>query len=450
MNIIIIGAGKVGEELCISLAHEGHDVVLIEQDTRRLDQLINMADITGINGNGAIYNTQMEAGVDHCDVFIAVSLHDETNIIAAITAKKAGAKYTVARVRDPEFSQQLNFVRESLGINLMINPELEAARDIARVIQFPSVLGVEQFDNGRVNIVEVRLAANSSLVGLKLRNLREHGVNILVCIIQRGQEVIIPTGDTVIMADDHLHVTGTFENLNTFYLAAKSFRQRLNSALIIGGGRITRYLLPRLLRLKMRLKVIEVAPDKADHLAAEFPDVEVVCGDGTDQSFLREERIANYDAVIALTGIDEENMLLSLYAGQAGVTKLITKVNRTDLLKVIDCVNLGSVVTPRRMIADIIIRVVRALENSQGSNVEALYRMVDNQVEAMLFQVKEESQVVQIPLKDMKTKEGLLLAFIVRQDKLIFPGGIDVILPGDRVAVVTTQHNFDDLDDILA
>lgn len=449
MKIVIIGAGKVGEELCRQLSRDGHDIVLIEQDSRRLEQLINMADITGVQGNGAVYRKQLEAGVDKCDVFIAVSPNDETNIIAAITAKKIGAKYTVARVRDPDFSEQMSFVRESLGINLMINPEMEAARDIARIIQFRSVLGIEQFDNGRVNIVEVRVTEKSTLIGKKIKDLRESSREMLICIIQRGEQVIIPTGEDEIIAGDHIHITGTFEELNKIYVAAGSYKHKLSSALIVGGGRITRYLLPRLLRLKMRIKVIEVDPVEADELSVDFPDVEVVCGDGTDQAFLREERMANYDVVISLTGIDEENMLLSLYAGNQGVKKIVTKVNRTDLLKVLDCINLGSTITPRRLIANIISRFVRALQNSEGSNIEALYRLADNRAEALLFHVHEDSAVTRIPLKNLNLKKHLLVVFIVRKSKLIFPDGQDMILPDDRVAVVTTNHNFDDIDDIL-
>lgn len=449
MNIVIVGAGKVGEELIRSLAKEKHDIVLIEKDGRKLNQLISIADINGIHGNGAIFKTQLEAGVDHCDVFIAVTHSDETNIIAAITARKAGAAKTIARVRDPEFSLQMGFVRETLGITLMINPELEAATDIARILQFPFVLDVEQFMNGRVNLIEVRLGPDSNLIGQSLSEIKASGHNILVCIIQRGDEIIIPRGDAILQQGDQIHVTGNSEDLMHLFASDKSVKQRLTSALIIGGGRITHYLLPMLLKMRMRVKVIEVDPESADILASDFPEVEIICGDGTNQSFLREERMTSYDTVISLTGIDEENLLLSLFARQQGVPKVITKVNRTDLLKVIDCSNLGSIITPRRLVADNIIRFVRAMENSQASNVEALYRLADKRVETLLFHVTYDSKSVRIPLMDIKLKPRLLIAFIVRKGKLIFPGGRDVIMPDDRVAVVTTQENISDIDDIL-
>jgi trk system potassium uptake protein TrkA len=450
MNIVIIGAGKVGEELTRALAKEGHNVVLIEKDARKLEQLISAADITGVHGNGAIYKTQLEAGVDHCDIFIAVSQSDETNIIAAITARKAGAEKTIARVRDPEFSLQMGFVRESLGISLMINPELEAATDISRILQFPFVLDIEQFMNGRVNIIEVQIPETSRLAGMSLRDLKTDGNHVLVCIIERGDQVIIPGGDTTIMAGDRVHVTGKNQSLTKLFAPNREARQRLSSALIIGGGKLTHYLLPMLLKMRMRIKVIEVEPEIADNLAADFPEAEVICGDGTNQSFLREERMSSYDTVISLTGIDEENLLLSLFAKQQGVPKVITKVNRTDLLKVIDCSNLGSVVTPRRLVADNIIRFVRAMENSQASNVEALYRLADNRVETLLFHVTYDSKALRIPIMDIKLKPGLLIAFIARKGKVIFPSGRDVIMPDDRVAIVTTQQNIRDIDDILS
>ena len=449
MKIVIIGAGKVGEELCVCLAREGHDIVLIEKSPQRLEQLINMADITGVTGNGAIYDTQLEAGVDKCDVFIAVSPHDETNIIGAITAKKIGAKYTIARVRDPEFSSQLNFVRESLGITMMVNPEKEAADEILRIIEFPSALGIERFDNGRVNIVEVRVGEGSPLDGVKVRDLHDWGTKLVVCVINRNDEIIIPEGDTEIRAGDHIHVTGMFKDLDKLYVSTKSYKQRLDSALIVGGGKITQYLLPRLVRLRMKIKVIEVDSKKADKLAETFPTIDVLCGDGTEQAFLRQEGLKNYDTSIALTQIDEENLLMSIFAKQQGVKKTICKVNRTDLLKVVDDTDLDSVITPRRLIADIILRFVRARQNSDGSNVDALYRLEDNRAEAVQFNVLHDSKVCHTPLEELSLLKDLIVAFIIRHGDIIFPGGKDFILPGDRVVVVTTKNNLQDINDIL-
>lgn len=417
---------------------------------RRLDQLISAADITGIAGNGVLYDTQLEAGVDSCDVFIAVSLHDESNIIGAITAKKIGAKYTIARVRDPEFSSQINFVRESLGITLLINPELVAASEIAEIIEFPSALGIERFDNGRVKIVEVKIAEDSPLAGKTVKQLREEYPDIIVCVINSGGNICIPNGDTAIQTGDHIHITGLLKDIDRFYVNAKSFKKRLHSALIVGGGRITHYLLPRLTALKMRLKVVEKDPEMADSIAAEFPDVDVVLGDGTEQAFLKEEGLGNYDALIALTGVDEENLLLSIFAAQQGVKKTICKVNRVDLLDVIKHEDIDSVITPSRLIADSIIRFVRARKSAKGSDVDALYRLENNRVEALQFHVLNESKVKDIPLQELKLLNNLIVAFIIRNGKAIFPSGTDAIANNDRVIVVTTHHNLRDIDDILA
>lgn len=450
MKIVIMGAGKVGEELCVSLAQERHDIVLIEIDSQRLNQLISIADITGLTGNGTLHSVQMEAGVETCDVFIAVSQNDETNIIGALTAKTIGAKYTIARVRNPEYSSQLDFVRDSMGISLLINPELEGANEIIRNLEFPSALGIERFNNGRINIVEVRIAEGSSLIGVKVVNLRKTYKNTIFCVINRNGEIIIPGRETEFEAGDHVHVTGTLQELDKIYIAAKSFKRRLNSVLIIGGGRITQYVLRQLLRMNMTLKVIESDAEVADNLANEFPSVDVICGDGTEQSFLREERISNFDAVVALTGVDEENLMLSIYAKQQGAKKTICKVNRTDLLKVICHPEIDTIITPRHLISDIIVRFVRARQNSLGSNIDALYRLEDNRVEALQFQVTQGSKVINTPIKALKTIGNLVVAFIARQGQVIFPSGDDIIIPGDRVVIVTTHRNLDDLDDILA
>ncbi len=449
MKIVIIGAGKVGEELCVSLAAEDNDIVLIEKNPRRLEQLIKMADITGVVGNGAIYDTQVEAGVEECDLFIAVSPSDETNIIGAITAKKIGAKQTIARVRDPEFSSQMDFVKTSMGITLMINPEQEAADEIVRMIEFPSALGIERFENGRANVVEVQILPDGPLIGVKINELRKAHPNIMVCAVNRQDDIIIPKGDFEIEAGDHLHVAGTLGDLDKIYIAAKSYRKRLRSALIIGGGKITSYLLERFQKINIHVKVIEVDPEKAEALAGDFPAYEIICGDGTDQAFLREEGLVNYDAVIALTNNDEENLLLSIFAMQQGIKKNICKVNRTDLLKVIGDLGIDSIVTPRRLIADMIIRFVRAKQNSEGSSVDALFRLEDNRVEALLFHITKESKVINMPISEMQFIDDLVVPFIFRGKKTIFPTGNDMILAGDRIAVVTTHPNLRDIDDIL-
>lgn len=452
MNIVIVGAGKVGELLCTSLSQENHNITLIEQSERRLEKLINMSDVTGIHGNGAILEHQMEAGVEQCDIFIAVTPNDETNIIAAITAKKVGARYTIARVRSPEYSMQMQFLRESLGINTMINPELEASRDIARMMRFPNAHHVDYFEHGRVNVIEVLLSPQSDLIGQSLIEIGQRFANILVCAVNREEDAFIPVGSTTLQAGDHLYLTGAEEEMQRFstLAQAKQRERQIKNALIIGGGRLTRYLLPRLDKLGIRSKVIEVAELQARSLATLFPQCEVISGDGTSQAFLREERISQHDVVISLTGIDEENLLISIFAAKQNVPKTITKVNRTDLLKVLDNTGLQAIVTPRKIIANHIVRLVRSLANSDGSNLEAFYRIADDKAEILQFRISEDCKATEQTLAELTTKPGVIIACIIREGRFIYPRGHNRIKVGDEVILVTTSPNVHCIDDILS
>lgn len=450
MKIVIAGAGKVGEVLCRELCFEDHEITLIELNEKRLDHMIGMYDLTGVHGSGSLAVVQREADVPECDIFIAVTPDDETNLIAAITAKNLGARYVIARVRSPEYSKQMAFLRESLGISIMINPELEAAREVMRGMRFPEALSVESFAHGLVNIVEYVLPEDSELAGLKLREVgRKHG-DVLICMIIRDEDIIIPHGLTTLEAGDHLFITGRDSEIHRFMSLGGNGNRRIKSALVIGGGRITRYLLPRLEKYHIRTKVIEVNEDVAEQLAADFPRVEVILNDGTSQSVLHEENAEHYDAVIAVTGVDEENILINLYAAHVGVRKTVTKVNRTDLLTVLKDTGLKSILTPYRIIANQIVRLVRSMANSEGSNIEAFYSLAGGKVEVLQFRVAEGNQVSDIPLVDLNTKQGLLIACIARGDEVIYPRGDTCIQLGDEIVIFSTHPRFDDVNDILA
>lgn len=449
MKIVIVGAGKVGEVLCRELCYENHEITLIELNEKRLNSMIGMCDISGILGSGALEANQREAGVHNCDIFIAVMPNDDTNLIAAITAKMIGARYVIARVRSPEYSKQMAFLRESLGITVMINPELEAAREIMSGMRFPDALSVEHFAHGLVNIVEYILPENSDLANQQLRDVRRQHGDVLICMIMRDDDIIIPDGSTKLEVGDHLFVTGQDVEISCFTSWSNNKHQRIKSALIIGGGRITRYLLPRLEELRIRTKVIEVDEEIAEQLAADFPKVVVVNSDGTNQAILHEESVENYDAVIAVTGIDEENILISIYAAHVGVNKTVTKVNRTDLLNVLKNAGLKTILTPYRIISNQIVRFVRSLTNSEGSNIEAFYGLADGRVEILQFRVSEGNQVSDIPLADLNIKPGLLIACIVRGRDIIYPRGESCIHLGDEIIIVTTHPRFDDVNDIL-
>jgi trk system potassium uptake protein TrkA len=304
MKIVICGLGKVGEVLSRDLSREQQDVITIDQDEQRLRDLIMAVDVTGVVGGGSFLNIQMEAGVNEADVFIAVTPDDETNIMAAITAKTIGAKYVIARVRSPEYFRQIDFMRESLGIDMLINPDLEAAREIKNIMIFPSALSVEHFGGGKIFIVEAEVEAGSVLVGKSLKEIGRGYGNVLVGVVESGDNIFIPDGNYVVEADDHLFISGEPEEILLFLRTIRGAIEKPKSALIVGGGRITRYLLSMLKTQKTRLKVIEYDEKVADKLATRYPEVEIVCADGTDQDILREERLANYDYVIALTGID--------------------------------------------------------------------------------------------------------------------------------------------------
>lgn len=451
MKIVICGAGKIGETLCYQLEDENHDIVLIDANESRMENLINNADITGICGNATLYDTQHDAGVDTCDVFIAVMPSDESNLIASITAKALGAKWIIARVRDPEYTKQLEFFHNKLGIDFIINPELETARDLVRMIQFPQAISVEHFHRGKINIVSINVDEGGILDGLSLIDFRRQFPQILVCIINRNNDVIIPKGHDVLTANDNIYLTGELTALNKLFSTIDHRNKRIRSVLIVGAGRITRYMIPRLLRSSgIHIKVIENNPERCRLIAGEFPKVEVINGDGTDQKILVEERAPQHDALIGLTGIDEENIILAIYGNRNNLKKTIAKVNRINLLRVLDLENKLSTVAPHQIITDKIIRFVRSMKDSEHANMENLYRLAEGRVEMIQFRANEDCQVLDKPLKDLRLHPNTLVVLIARGEEFIAPTGNDVIVSGDTVLVVTTSHGFSQLDDILA
>lgn len=449
MDIVIVGGGKVGEELCYDLAQEGHDIVLIEKNPDRLEFLIDQADIRGVMGNGAVYQLQLEAGVPKCDLFIAATPLDETNLISAITAKRIGAKYVIARVRQPEYMEQMHFLRESMGITLTINPEMEAAKDIVRNLQYPNALDVEPIANGKSQIVQFLVPKGSDYEGKNLAFIRKRHPHILICVREREGDVRIPTGDMTVEGGDIIHVIGENSAIRRFYNALRVGIKKIHSVLIVGAGKITRYLLPELLRLGFRAKVIDSNLAICNDFATDFPEVEVVHGDGTNQAFLREERVSLYDALVSLVPIDEENILLSLFGTQQGVLKTITKVNRTDLVKVIEQFNLGTVITPRLLVANTIIRFVRSLQSSKDTKIDSFVRLAGNRVEGVTFTIVDDCKATDIPIKFMVLKDNLMIAMIKRGAELLFPSGEDRLLVGDQVLILSMDQILSDIDDIL-
>lgn len=447
MKIVVVGAGKVGSLLCEDLSNEGHDIILIEKDEFELNVLIDKLDITGVIGNGADIDVLSEVGMKDTDVFIAVTQKDEINLLASVIAKKMGASNSIVRVRNTEYNEHLEFMKDSLGITLMINPDHQAAFDIVQTLQYPAAYNVESFASNRVNLVEFVIEQDSKLLNLPLSEFRHIYGNVLVGVILRKEEVIIPDGSFVIQEGDHIYVTGNQKDMRNFGLNIFE-NNKVKKVFIIGGGNITFYLCQYFEKMKIHVKVIENNPKAAQALAQRFDKFEIILGDGTNQDFLLHQGIEHYDALISLTGIDEENILISMFAHQQELSRIITKVNRTDLLKIVGDVGLQTIITPKSIVADHIISMVRALYNSQGSNVEALYRFIGNRVEALQFKVNSKSKVINTPLKDLKTKQNLLIAYIIRGNKLFFPTGNDSIYPNDSVIVIS-KTTLSDLDDIL-
>ena len=448
-KIVIAGAGVVGESLCSELSAEGNDVILIEKVEKILNRLVETYDITGLVGNGASYETLLEAGTDTADIFIAATESDELNIISSIIAKKLGTKFTIARVRNPEYSSNMQFVREGLGISLMINPEQETAKSIANKLMFPVALSVENFFGQRAGFISIRVQKDNFLNGMQLKELEFSSKDkVIICTVRRGEDVFIPSGDFTILEGDIVHIAGSKEAVHKFYDKIEKSNLKIDSALLVGGGTISHYLIGKLLENKIKVKVIENNKERAEKLSESYPKAIVIRGDEADQEFLMQEGINNYDSTVILTDSDEENTVITMFVNSITNSKLITKMNRTLMLSILEKNTRTSTVVPKKVISDMIISVVRSKTNMRGSTMSFLYRL-ESQVEFITFEINKNSRAIDISLKDLKIKKGTLIASILRDGKMIFPGGNDAIKINDSVMVVTTASSIEDFDDIL-
>ena len=450
MKIVIIGAGKVGELLCSDLSLEGNDIILVEQDAKILEKILANNDIMGFVGNGVSYDTQMEAEVPKADVFIAVTEKDEINIIASVIAKKLGAKYTIARVRSTDYSSQLEFMTDSLGIDLVINPELEAAKDIKQNIDFPDALNVESFLDGRLKLVEFQIDEDSPIAGVSLFDFKQkYFPHLLVCIIKREDKVIIPSGNNFIKAGDRIYITGSNSEIIKFQDALGKNNKKIKSAFIIGAGIISHYLVQEFLKDKIQVKIVELNPKKANKFSEYLPQATIINADGSNVDVLKEENFKNYDSCISITGIDEVNMFISIYAKKIGIKKIITKLNKLSFVDILGENSFQSIITPKKIIADNIVKVVRSIASKKKNLIENLYRLENNKVEAVELLINSKSKVSNIPLKDLKIKKNLIIAYIIRNNVAIFPKGTDMIKEGDRVIIITAESFFDDINHII-
>lgn len=451
MKIIVVGAGVVGEELCSELSRE-NEIILIEKNIEKLDRIIEKYDVTGLVGNGASYENLLEAGANKSDIFISVTESDEVNIMSCIIAKKMGANYTIARVRNPEYSQNIKFVREELGISFMINPEAEAAKSIVNKLRFPNALSADSYFSNSANIIELVIKPESILVGTALKDIEKILKDkIVVCVVKRGEKVLIPMGDFVLQENDSIYVTGSSEAVMKFYNKMGYKTKGINSVLVIGGGIISHYLAEKLVKSKKSVKIIDSSEKRVEALSNRYGnEVIVVKGSEVDQEFLLGEGIGQYDAVVVITDNDEENIVISMFAKSVNSGKILTKMNSTMLMSILNEQEFSSIV-PKKIISEIILRVVRSKIAVKSSKMNALRRLYNTNAEAIIFEIGDKSKALGIPLKDLKTKPNLLIGCILRNnEELIYPGGNDVIKCGDRVVVVTLTSNMEEFDDILA
>lgn len=452
MRIIVVGAGKVGYNLTRLLALENHNVTVIDKEQGIIEELVNDFDVIGYCGNGAALGTQEETGVKGCDCFIAVTGNDELNIMSCMLAARSGAKKTVARVRSTEYSEQLLFMQNKLGIDLLINPEYETAEELARILETPSATKVETFAKGRIELVEIIVAEDSPLVGIALKDLSSTvKVPLLICAVKRGEEVIIPGGNFVISAGDRLHFTAARANLGSVFRALDMTGKKIKSVLIVGGSRTSYYLAKYLLSVGKSVKLIEVNPERARSLEESLDGASVVCGDGTDTDLLSEEGLSGFDAAVALTNIDEENIILSMYASKQGDIKTACKINRDPLAKMTsEMLSSCSVVCPKTNTAAIILRYIRAIDNASGDSIETLYKILDGAAEAVEFIAGEDSGIIGKPLREIRLKPGNIIACVSSGKKVIIPRGDTVINPGNSVIVITHGASLSSLSDALA
>lgn len=450
MNIIIVGCGRVGETLAEKLNDDGNNVTIVDMSATKVKNIANKYDIMGIVGNGATHSVQLEAGIDNADLFIAVTNSDELNLLCCMVAKKAGNCQTIARVKNPEYSLEAPFLKDELGLAMVINPEYAAAEEIARVLKFPSAIKIETFAKGRVELIKFKLPKNSRIVGMSVKELiMKLRCDVLVCTIERGEDAYIANGDFVFEEKDIVSIIASHKNATDFFEKIDYKGNTIKNAIIVGGGLTTHYLCDIMEHSGISLKIIEKDMKICEELCTRWEKVDIINGDTTDKELLMEEGITNTDALVALSNHDEENIVLSLFAQSSEVGKVITRINRIDYDNVLGRLELDTIISPKNITSDMIVRYVRATQNTIGSNVETLYNIIQDEVEAAEFVVKEHSPIARIPLSELKFKPNVLVAAILRDGNVIIPRGHDIIQFGDAVVIVSKLMALHDITDIL-
>lgn len=450
MKIIIVGVGKLGEYLAKSLVKDNNEVTLIDTDFSSCQDVINNEDLNYINGNGLDSTILEEAGIRESDLLISVMASDEQNVMCCLLGKTLGVTHTIARIRTPEYANSINILKEKLGLSMTINPEALTASHIADVLNTPSALDATTFFKGRIRMISLKVKENSNLVGLTINNLiKKLGGHIIVCAIEKDGEIIIPKGNVKIGQNDKLHITGKQNDIHEFLKFSNLITSKTKKVIISGGSNTAIYLSKILLDIGMEVKLIEINEERCRFLSEILPKALIINGDVSDQNILFEEGIDKCDAFVALNSIDEENIVYSMFASQQNVPKIITKVNHINLDKVIDKANIDTVITPHKIATNQIVRYVRAMQNSEASSCESIYKFDDDRFEMLEFKIKNDFEKLNTKLKDIKLKDGILIVAIHRGKNIIFPSGNDVIEEKDTIIVVNSESNIKDINDIL-
>lgn len=450
MRIIIVGCGKVGSSIAYELNSEGHEIVVVDTKQDAVQNLSDSLDVMGIEGNGAIYETLVEAGAETADLLIAATALDEINIYACLMAKAAGVKHTIARVRNPEYANDLFRVKDQLGLSMAINPELTAAIEISRLLRFSGALEIDSFSKGIVEIIKVSIPEDSSISNRKLSEIDILKGKVRICSVERGSEVYIPNGDFKLMSGDKISVVSKPETAAKFFKRINVAIGKSRDVILLGGGKISYYLAKTLIKSGANVKIIEKNDTRCRELADALPDAVIIQGDCMDQKLLLSEGIEHANGVAALMDYDEENILISMYLKSMTKAKIITKINNASFDAILSNQHFDCIIHPKSLTGEYIARYIRAMQNSAGSNVETLYRLSDDRVEALEFRVRNGSKVAGIPIKNLNLKDNLQIICINRRGKIILPQGSDVIMPDDMVVVITMHKGLSTLEDILS
>lgn len=455
MKIVIIGNGSVGDTLVGTICSEGHNVTVIDEMADVVNAVVNKYDVFGITGNGSSIDVQKEAGVPDADVVISVAPGDELNLLCCMMAKQLGAKHTIARVRDPRYLKQVSFMSKQMGIDMIVNPEHEAAREAARLIRFPAAMKLEKLARGQVEIVEIHIGEDHPFIGLALKDFKSRfNTNTLICAAVRGDEVFIPGGDFVINEGDIISIAGSRQDVNDLFVKIGLIGKQIKKIMLIGGGRISRYLATQLTGAGYKLKIIEKSLDSCEELAELFPKIRIIHGDATDPDLLDEEGLENTDACVIMTSNDQTNLIISMFANTRGVDKVISKLSSPTYLKLSENAGVDSNIIPQYLIIAKVLRYLRGLSNrgekGSKSEIKYLHRIADNRVEALEFDVADDFEATGIPLKDIKWKKNILVAAVIRDNTVIYAHGSTTLEVGDSVIILTTNKQLCDLQDALS